>query len=469
MLFQRFESEGLAHYSYAVGCPGSRQLAIVDPRRDVDAYLDFAEAGKARISHVFETHIHADYASGARELAERTGAVVHVSGYDRGERYEVSFPHRDLSHGERIAVGDVQLEVVHTPGHTPEHVSFLVYDLPASPDVPRLMLTGDFLFVGSMGRPDLLGEDEKRTLAARLFESRARLAGLPDELEIYPGHGAGSMCGSGMSARPDTTLRAERMVNPFLDPALDRDAFMVRILGTLPPFPPYYRLMKERNAAGPPALDGLPGRAGIPAEHCRELLDRGHVLVDLRDHVSYGRGHIPGAFGIGADARLPQWAAWAVPYDTPIVLLSPRAGYPEHSVRALVRVGLDRVVGYLDGGMDAWTGAGYPVARTELITSRELAARLHDDSSLTVLDVRTDGEFAAGHVPGARHVFGGTIAEHLDELPRQETTLVLICGSGYRSSVTASVLQRAGFTNVANVMDGMGGWVRAGLPTTPEA
>ncbi|MGH7589166.1 MAG: MBL fold metallo-hydrolase, partial [Gemmatimonadota bacterium] len=201
MLFERFEDPGLSQYSYAVGCPAAGALAIVDPRRDIDVYLDFAAENGLAIEHVLETHIHADFASGAKALAEATGAQLHLSAYDESEKYEVAFPHTETRDGDSIEVGSVRLEALHTPGHTPEHLSFLVYDTTRTADVPELLLSGDFLFVGSLGRPDLLGEDAKRELAHRLYDSvREKLAELPDGLEVHPGHGAGSMCGAGMSA-----------------------------------------------------------------------------------------------------------------------------------------------------------------------------------------------------------------------------------------------------------------------------
>ena len=258
MLFERFEVPGLSHYSYAVGCPGVGKVAIVDPQRDVDIYLDFARAQGVEIAYILETHIHADYASGARELAQYTGAELMVSGYDKGELFEVAFRHRDLFEGNTVELGAVRIEALHTPGHTPEHLSFLVYDGSRSREIPMLMLTGDFLFVGSLGRPDLLGEEAKRGLAHELYKSaREKIAGLPDGLEIHPAHGAGSMCGSGMSGRSYSTLGFERIANPYLAP-LTEAAFVERILESVPPFPEYYKRMKLINSIGGLVFPQLP-------------------------------------------------------------------------------------------------------------------------------------------------------------------------------------------------------------------
>jgi hydroxyacylglutathione hydrolase len=465
MIFERFEDKGLAQYSYAVGCEASRQVAIVDPRRDVDIYLRFATERGVRITHVLETHIHADFASGARELAERAGAELRVSAYDEGEAFQVSFPHGDLHDGEEIALGAVRIRALHTPGHTPEHLSYLIFDGARSHQVPMLMLSGDFLFVGSLGRPDLLGEEQKRALAGRLFESvRDKLAGLPDGLEVHPGHGAGSMCGAGMSGRPMSTLGYERLANPYLDPLLSREAFVARILGNVPPFPPYYRRMKRVNSEGPRLLgDELPGRAPLSVQELRDLMEEGGVVVDLRDQIAFGGGHVPGAFGIGAGNSLSTWAAWVVPYDRPIVLVAQAPEQLDGSVRALLRVGLDDLRGHLDGGIDAWTGSGLPLAEVPQIGARQLEESLQDGDRITVVDVRNDSEWNAGHVEGAIHIPGGELAGRSAELPR-DGRLAILCQSGYRSTVASSVLARRGFGNVVNVTGGMQAWRKAGLP-----
>jgi hydroxyacylglutathione hydrolase len=467
MLFERIEDPGLSQYSYAVGCAAAGRLAIVDPRRDVDVYLEFSARRGLEIAHVLETHIHADFASGARELARRTGAELALSVYDSGERYEVAFPHRELVEGDRIDIGSVAIEALHTPGHTPEHLSFLVYDTNRSKDVPEFYLSGDFLFVGSLGRPDLLGEEAKRDLARRLFASvREKLAGLPDGLEVHPGHGAGSMCGAGMSGRPMSTLGFERLANPYLDPDLTEQAFVEKILGSAPPFPPYYRRMKELNAAGPPTLNGLPGSRAIQPAEFRELVDGGHVVIDLRDPLAFGAGHVPGSLAIGLGNNLSTWAAWVVPYDKPLLLVALDAAAVEAAVRALVRVGLDDVKGYLAGGFDAWRQAGFPLATLPQLKPEELQQGIESGRGPAVLDVRSDGEWAAGHVAGATHIMGGFLQERLHEVPADGNGVAVICGGGYRSTVAASVLQRGGRDDVLNVTGGMNAWNEAGLPTT---
>lgn len=471
MLFERFEDAGLSQYSYAVGCPAAGSLAIVDPRRDTDAYNDFAHEHDLEIRHVFETHIHADFASGAKALAETTGARLHLSAHDEGEKYEVSFPHLEVREGDAIEVGSVRIEALHTPGHTPEHLSFLVYDTARSSEVPGILLSGDFLFVGSLGRPDLLGEEAKRGLARQLFGSvREKLKGLPDGLEVHPGHGAGSMCGSGMSGRPVSTLGYERATNPYLDPSLEEATFVAKILGSSPPFPPYYRRMKELNAAGPPTLEELPGGEPIPVKRFRELMDRGHVVIDLRDQLAFGMGHVPGAFGIGVQGSLSVWASWVVPYETPLLLVAPEGPYAavsdavERASRALIRVGLDDVRGHLAGGMPAWRQAGLPVSETPQIGPRALHQHLASGHGPAVLDVRTDAEWEAGHIEGAVHVMGGFLQDRISEVPDSDRPIAVVCGRGHRSTVAASVLERAGFRHVINVTGGMDAWRQANLP-----
>ena len=466
MFLERIEDRGLAHFSYVVGAEGTREAAIVDPRRDVDVYLRFLAERRLELRYVLETHIHADFASGAHELALSTGAELCASGHDAGETYEVRFPHRDVYDGDVLELGALTIRALHTPGHTPEHLSFLLFDRDRSAEVPVALLSGDFLFVGSVGRPDLLGAEVKRELAGRLHDSlRTALAGLPDGMEVHPAHGAGSMCGSGMSGRPRSTLGYERAANPYLDPRLDRGAFVERLLASAPPFPPYYRRMKRMNADGPRVLAGLPGQEGIPAPRFRGLVEAGHHVIDLRDHLAFGGGHVPGAFGIGAGSNLSTWAAWVVPYEVPLLLVAADEEAVPEAVRSLVRVGLDDVVGYLEGGIAAWRGEGFPLAHLPQVTAEELHRQLQSDDGLRVIDVRSDQEWSAGHIQGALHVMGGQIEDRLQELPPKDAPLAVVCGGGYRSTVAASVLERHGFTDLRNVTGGMGGWKRAGLPT----
>jgi hydroxyacylglutathione hydrolase len=462
MLLERIEDKGLSQYSYLVACEGAGLAAVVDPRRDVDVYLEAARARDLRIAWVLETHIHADFASGARELAERAGAELCLSAYDEGELYDVRFPHRELRDGDAVRVGAVRLQALHTPGHTPEHMAYLVFDENRSADVPMVLISGDFLFVGSLGRPDLLGEEAKLGLARMLYRSvRETLPRLPDGLEVAPGHGAGSMCGAGMSGRPVSTLGFERLTNPYLREGLSEERFVDLILGNVPPFPAYYRRMKVLNSEGPPHLNGLPGGRTLTAPELARLVEDGHLVVDLRDQLAFGAGHIPGAFGLGTN--LSTWASWVLPYEEPLVLVGDDRTNVEDAVRALVRVGLDEVRGHLAGGFEAWVKAGLPQAHTPQLSPTELHARLSHGEPLVLLDVRGPAEWQAGHIAEARHVPAQDVAEQARALA-DGPDVAVVCASGYRSTVAASVLERAGVRRVANVTGGMNAWRRAGLP-----
>jgi hydroxyacylglutathione hydrolase len=395
-----------------------------------------------------------------------TGARLLLSAHDRGELYEVRFPHEGLKDGEDLQVGSARIVARHTPGHTPEHLSFLVYDMNRASKTPMLMLSGDFLFIGSLGRPDLLGEEAKRALAEQLYDSVQKLEDLPDGLEVHPGHGSGSMCGSGMSDRPFSTLGFERIANPYLKKDLSRDDFLERLLRHPPPFPPYYKRMKTLNSEGPPALNGLPGLKAIGVGEFRHLAGAGHVVVDLRGELPYGAGHIPQAFGLGAGSDLSTWASWVVPYDTPILLVDEDGSSIESAVRSLVRVGLDRVEGFLEGGMSAWESARLPVASTPQLSPTDLHDRLKRGEPFRVIDVRSGGEWHTGHIKDARHIMGGCLADRVDELRDGDTPIAVVCGQGYRSTVAASVLERAGIAPVFNVTGGMTAWEQAGLPVT---
>ena len=462
MLFERFDVPGLVHYSYAVGCPEAGAIAIVDPERNIDRYIAFADERSLTITHVLETHIHADYASGAAHLAQKTGAAYGVSKYDKGETYEVQQPHRDLADGEDIEIGSVRLKVLHTPGHTPEHISFLVFD-GAGASAPKLMLSGDFLFVGSLGRPDLLGEDATRSLAQRLYQSVQKLRELADDLEICPAHGAGSLCGAGMSGAPSTTLRQERLLNPYLDRNLTEEEFVERISTHVPARPPYYVLMKKLNSAGPAKIDALPGQNNLTAAEVKRLLGEGAVAIDLRKQAEFSAAHIPGSFGIALGSSLAVWASWVVPYDTPIVLVPESDHQAEEAARWLIRVGLDQIVGQLEGGIEAWMARSYAIDHIDLLSPQQLEAKIRS-GEVTFVDVRREDEFTKGHAAGAMHIPAEFLAERVDELPDREAAIAVSCRSGYRSVVAASVLKRAGFKNVSDLAGGMTSWMRTGLP-----
>ena len=468
MKFERFEVPGLAHYSYLLGSNG--QAVVIDPKRDVDTYLDYAKENGLKITHILETHIHADYVSGATQLASKSGAEPWLSGHDENQDFQYQFAHHEFRDGEELLIGDLRIEAVHTPGHTPEHLSFLVYEKSRCGS-PMALLTGDFIFVGSLGRPDLLGEDEKHALAGSLYDSvHTKIASLPDGVELHPAHGAGSLCGASMADRPQSTLGYERFCNVFMGNKT-KDEFIKEILSTVPEFPDYYRRMKRINSDGPTVLETIPGKSQISPTEFKQMIKATEALViDLRRPEAFGGVHIPQSFNIGAGQNLSMWAAWVVPYDRPIFLVGDESTDLEAARRSLVRVGFDDVRGSLKGGIRAWIEDGLEQSHLRQISVCELAQKLdhiEDAEQLFVLDVRSPDEWKSGHIKHAVHIPGGSLPKRLAEIPRDKPVHV-ICGSGYRSSIATSILLRAGHTNILNVAGGMGAWNAQKLPTTGE-
>lgn len=462
MKMQRFEVPGLAHYSYLLGSNG--RAAVIDPKRDCDTYLKYADANGFQITHVLETHIHADYESGALQLATMAGGELWLSAHDQGGDFEYRFDHHGFRDGEELEIGDLRIVALHTPGHTPEHLSFLLYEKSRCGQ-PMALFSGDFIFAGSLGRPDLLGETAKRGLAAALYESvHTKIAALPDGVEIHPAHGAGSLCGSGLAERAQSTLGYERHCNIFMTDRGKGD-FIDSILKTVPEFPDYYRRMKAINCNGPRLLEEIPGdRPLTPAEFKQQLDKSNPVLIDLRRPEAYGGAHIPGSFNIGAGQNLSLWAGWIVPPDRPILLVADESVHLEEARRSLVRVGLDDIRGFLKGGMTAWIEAGFDQAHIPQVSVKELAVQLAAAEQVLVLDVRSAGEWTNGHIRGAVHIPGGDLPKRVAEVST-EAPVNVICGSGYRSSIATSVLKRAGHGNIVNVAGGMTAWNAQKLPT----
>jgi hydroxyacylglutathione hydrolase len=451
MKIERFEVKGLAQYSYVVSSEGV--AAVVDAMRDVDRYTVYAKENGLRITHVLETHIHADFAAGSVALAEECGAELCLSGYDEGESYRYAMAHRAMRDGDAIEVGRVRMVALHTPGHTPEHLSFVVFDTEESEREPVALLSGDFLFVGSVGRPDLLGDAAKDGLAREMFRSlHRRIAGLPDDVAMYPGHGAGSLCGAGMRPEAESTLGHERVTDGLF--RLGEEEFVREILESVPEMPAYYPRMKALNAMGAARLAGLPGGRALAVAEVAEMSRSGDVVVvDLRGVEAFAAGHVPGAVSLGAGASLSMWAGWLLDPEKRLVLVGD-GGDEEVSRRALARVGLDRVEGHLAGGMAAWVKAGLEASCVALVSAEDVKRRLH---SALVLDVRNDKEWESGHIAGAMHVPLSGLAGSLGELSR-ERAVISVCGSGYRASVAASLLARAGFGDVSVMEGGMGAW-----------
>lgn len=461
MLIDRVYTPGLAQVAYLVADEAAAVAAVIDPRRDVDAYLDWAANRGFGITAILETHVHADFVSGARELAAATGATIYASRLGNSR-----FPHRALDDGDPVEVGRLRLQAFWTPGHTPEHLSFLLID-PDRGEQPLALFSGDLLFVGEVGRPDLLGERHTRELAEQLHQTLAhRLAPLPDDLVVYPGHTAGSSCGKKIGDAPQTTIGQERLFNYALQPETlaSRERFIDTILGGMPAPPTYYPVLKRVNQIGPALLGELPpGKALAPPE-VEELVSGGALIVDARSVASFEREHIPGSFFVGAEPDRVNWIGWLAPFDRDLILvLDDDALFPQ--VRdELRRIGLDRVAGFIEGGVGAWSASGRPISTMPAISPLDLSRRLSGSERLTVLDVRSDDEWRDGHIPGARHRFVGELAQGA-ALPEDiESPIAIACGSGTRSTVAASLLEAQGKQGLINLSGGMNAWRAAGLP-----
>ena len=459
MYFKQFYLGCLAHASYMVGSDG--KAAVVDPRRDVDEYLREAEAQGFRIKYVVETHLHADFVSGHRELASRSGAAIVF-----GARAGAALPHLAVREGDELTVGRVRLRVIETPGHTPESISLLVFDGERAEE-PRMVLTGDTLFVGDVGRPDLAGArgHTPEAMAALLYESlHEKLLRLPDSVEVYPAHGAGSMCGRRISKETSSTIGHQRRFNYALRP-MSRDEFVRLMTADLPEQPAYFPRDAEINRAGARALSELPRPRALAPRELEELAGAGRrTVLDVRSAAEFGAGHVPRALNVGLGGQFASWAGSLVPPGTPLLLVATGDEKVEEALTRLARVGHDSVEGFLAGGMEAWEAAGFETSRVEQITVEELRGRMEEEPGLQVIDVRRAGEYASGHVPRAVSApLGPDLAEKVSALDPARPTAV-VCAGGYRSSAAASLLAPAGFCELYNVTGGTGAWVEAGLP-----
>jgi len=457
MIFQQLLNEETGCLSYLIGCGRAGEAVVVDPGRDrVDDYLAQARRKGLAVTHIVETHVHADHVSGNQALAAKCGARIHVH-----PAAEAAFAHAPIGDGDELRIGTVSLRALHTPGHTPDSISLLVTDLSRGSD-PWFVLTGDTLFVGDVGRPDFGGE----RAAAHLFESLTlRLLVLPDSVEVYPAHGAGSSCGRAMSSKTASTIGFERRFNPALQ-AADADAFVRSLMTGLPPKPPNFERIIARNRAQalPPAGDPAP----MSAAQAREAVAKGAWVFDVRSPEDYGAGHIPGAINVWIES--PQFstrAGWFLPADAPVVLV---AGGPTDLARAaqgLARIGLDDVAGYLQWGMTDWRSQGVPVSSVAQITVHDLATMREERPDLVVVDVREPFEWDEGHIAGAVPLPMGEAVRRAAELPADRPKAVL-CGGGLRSSTVISALSRQGMSGWYNVSGGMTAWLKAGYPAVPS-
>jgi len=424
MIFERFEEQGLSQFSYLIGDESSRAAAVVDPVRDVDRYVNWIENANLELSAILETHIHADYASGSRELADITDTPYYASAYDKNEKYEMQFPHVELEDGDTVDVGNLTFRALHTPGHTPEHLSYLMYGTHS--DEPEKLFSGDFIFVGSLGRPDLIGDQQKEPLARTLFGSVRKIKSmdLPGNLRIHPAHGSGSMCGAGLSDKPESTLGEERSKNPYFR-LNDEDEFVEAILESLGDFPPYYKHMKDTNSKGAHFIQPIEPPRRIPIDEFfqRVQSEDNPIILDLRDQVSFGHEHIPESINLPYSPNINRFGPWVLSYDQPILLVGDVSMGPktmEDVYRQLVRVELDNVEGYLQGGYESWSQDGRPTDEIQQLNARQLREQLQARSNLRVIDVRSKDEYRSGHIPGSRWIpFGQLQQRHQRGLRRR--------------------------------------------------
>ncbi|NUO83983.1 MBL fold metallo-hydrolase [candidate division KSB1 bacterium] len=462
MFFQNVYEKGLAQASYVIGCQATGTAIVVDPKRDIDTYLEIAAKERLKITHVTETHIHADFLSGSRELAVATGAELLLSD-EGGPDWQYQFPHRGLKDGEVFKVGNIKFEVMHSPGHTPEHISFLVTDLPSG-DAPLMILSGDFVFVGDVGRPDLLEKaaglkGTQETGARQMYVSLKRFKALPDYVQVWPGHGAGSACGKALGAVPSSTVGYSKLTNWALRYE-DENAFVQALLEGQPEPPKYFAMMKKLNKIARPVLDKLPEPRELSVNEIEHALQQGITLIDARKKTDFAQGHIPGSLLIQDNSAFSTWAGWLLDYEKPFMLVAPKHRIAALT-RALLRIGLDNLFGYTPD-LNAWRSANKPLGSIKDITAAELA-QVITNKDVELLDVRATSEYQTGHIAGARHLHLGYLPDNLDTIPRHKT-LVLQCAAGDRSGTACSLLAKHGFKNILNLTGGISAWMKSGLP-----
>jgi hydroxyacylglutathione hydrolase len=454
MYFEQFYLGCLAHASYLLASEG--EAVVVDPQRDVDLYLKAAATQGVAIRHIFETHLHADFVSGHKELAARTGATIYI-----GARAGAQFPHVPVADGFELNVGTLRIRVLETPGHTPESICLVIVDKEKSPD-PWAVLTGDTLFLGDVGRPDLSREYTPAQLAGMLYDSlNNKLLPLADGVLVYPAHGAGSLCGKNMRAERSSTIGTERLTNYALQ-IRSKNEFVAQLTEHLPARPEYFSQDAEINRAGAAALSDLPELRRLAPAELDRMLREDEIALDVRSCDEFAAGHVPGSANIALSGQFASWAGTVLGLKAhPVLIADSDEQLSEARVR-LARVGIEDLDGYLDGGVGAWKAAGFALATLPQISPDELSRQL-DGQRLQVLDVRREPEWEAGHIEGAAWWPLDNFKISPPEIDRQ-APIAVHCKSGYRSSIACSLLLRAGFKNITNVSGGFDAWQQAKLP-----
>ncbi|HEY1726801.1 MAG TPA: rhodanese-like domain-containing protein [Candidatus Baltobacteraceae bacterium] len=449
MYFQQFFLSCLAHASYFIGSDGV--AAVVDPQRDVEIYLREAEEHGFKICYVIETHLHADFVSGHQELAARTGAQIYL-----GARAHATFPHVDVHEGDELLVGNCRLAFLETPGHTLESISIVVQDELAK---PAMVLTGDTLFIGDVGRPDLGGDP--KDLAAMLYDSlHGKLMKLPDDVAVFPAHGAGSLCGRAMSTDRSSTIGRERQTNYALQ-APDKASFVELLTSELPDRPGYFATDVELNRKGATPLDQLQAPQPLSPQDVRARHEAGAIVLDTRDEDAYGAGHVPGSISISLDGQFAVWAGTIVGLENDVIVVAEDEERVRESQLRLARVGIDRATAFLSGGMKAWKAANMPVASVALLDPPEFASAIKKPD-VQVVDVRRPAEWSSGHLSSAVHMPLNRLIGTMRDLDPNRP-IAVHCKSGYRSSIAVSLLQREGFSDVVHMRGGWDAWQETGL------
>ena len=471
MYFEQFYLTCLAHASYMIG--SEDEAAVVDPQRDVDIYLKAADEQNLKIRHIFETHLHADFVSGHKELAARTGAKIYI-----GARANAEFPHVPLTDGFELKMGAVRIRTLETPGHTPESICLVITDTDADTNTkkdesksaqPCMVLTGDTLFIGDVGRPDLSRTHTPQQLAGLLYDNlHQKLLALPDAVVVYPAHGAGSLCGRAMRAERSSTIGTERLTNYALQIAT-REEFIAQLTTNLPARPDYFLEDAEINRSGAATLTELPPLPALSPAEVQALSQQKANLLDVRPCEAFAAGHVPGSICIALSGQFASWAGGILGIHSKPVLISDTDAQIEEARLRLARVGIEDLRGYLAGGLAAWQNAGLPVAMTAQISPQQLSQKVRDGDlrALDILDVRREGEWQAGHIPQVQCQALDTFPQRLPAIDR-ERPVAVHCKSGYRSMIACSLLERAGHRNVLNVVGGFDAWHAAGLPEVAE-
>lgn len=462
MIFKQFHQESLGHASYLVGSEQTGEALVLDVRRDVDAYFSHARGQGLRIAYAADTHQHNDYLSGICELQERGDVKLLASA-----RAEVGYKSRGVGDGDRLEMGEVVFEVMHTPGHTPEHISLLVTDRSRGLE-PTMLLSGGALLVGDVARPDLLGggENTKKLANAMCSTLQKKILTLPDHVEVYPTHVAGSLCGGNIGSRLSTTIGYERKMNKLLASLSEADEFVKDCLDleNLPAVPPYWKRMRKQNQAGPPLLGVLREPAALKANEFEKKMKDGAIVLDCRSPEAFGGSHIPESLNVGLGSSFPTWAGTVLPADMPYLLVLEKPEDLWEVCWELLRIGYDLPEGWLAGGMMSWRTAAKPLESLPQWTVWYLRELIEKDKNLLVLDVSQPQEWANGHIKKALHITGAELPARFSEIPDGKQVAV-ICGSGYRSSVAGSFLQNKNYKKVASIIGGMSAWKKAEFPT----